>query len=210
MFGLPYPVLFVGVLGIAFVGIITFSVATGRESNTEDMVAWEDVPDVVDIEPPDVSTTTFGIMEDFLRYRRYRSKLRKFAQKGYVGWRIVGDSISRLKFVKPSDEGGGIPELEYGGEIYLFPRDAGVPSERNGMWVYTHREGEPDPVNLRDSLTPSMSSKALKEYLTMRVSSSPPSLMDGLSFLDSDNLMTYAIAAVILIAGVYGTLHGVF
>lgn len=150
---------------------------------------------IVEHRPPSVDTSFW---RQWWRTRRWLKKREKLIGDGYVQWYLIGDAVSQPKFVKPKRKGGGIPELEHNGETYLFPRAALVPSE-DGMWTCVHREGEADPINIRDPARLSIPSDELKEYLDLRVSSSAPGLLDGLG-LDAGDLVKIAIAGIIAYA----------
>jgi len=147
---------------------------------------------VVELRPPSVDTSFW---RQWWRTRRWLKKREKLIGDGYVQWYLIGDAVGQPKFVKPKRKGGGIPELDHDGETYLFPRQALVPSE-DGMWVCIHREGEADPINIRDPARLSLPSDELKEYLDLRVSSSAPGLLDGLG-IDSGDLIKIGIALII-------------
>ena len=152
----------------------------------------EDEGQIVEHRPPSVDTTFW---RQWYRTRRWLKKREKLIGDGYVQWYLIGDAVNQPQFVKPKRKGGGIPELDYEGETYLFPRQALVPSE-DGMWVCIHREGEADPINIRDPARLSLPSDELNEYLDLRVSSSSPGLLDGLG-IDSGDLVKIAIAGII-------------
>lgn len=151
--------------------------------------------ELVEMDPPRMDT---GRMRQLWRTRKHLKKREKLIGDGYVQWYLVGDAVNRPKFVKPSRKGGGIPELDHDGETYLFPRDALVPSA-DGMWTCVHREGEADPINIRDPAKLSLPADELKEYLDLRVSSSAPGLLDGLG-LDSGDLIKLLIGGIIAYA----------
>jgi len=165
------------------------------ENTDSDPEFPDDEGDVVELRPPSVKTRTW---RQIWRTRRWLKKREKLIGDGYVQWYRIGDAVPHPKFVKPKRKGGGIPELEVDGETYLFPRDALVPSEEGG-WVCIHREGEADPINIRDPVRLSIPSDELKEYLDLRVSSSAPGLLDGLG-LDMGDFIKIAIAGVIAFA----------
>ncbi len=129
----------------------------------------------------------------------YRGRRRKKAlKKGYVRWYLLGDSISEEQLVKPKfKDGGNIPEVEVDGETYLFPEEAMIPSADDGVYVCMHRKGRADPIDLRSDNSYAIGAKTLKEYLTMRVTSSKPGLGLGLGDLDTKQLMTYGLLAII-------------
>jgi len=152
----------------------------------------EEEGNVVELRPPSVDTS---FPRQWYRTRRWLKKREKLIGDGYVQWYLIGDAVAQPKFVKPKRKGGGIPELDHDNETYLFPRKALVPSE-DGMWTCIHREGEADPINIRDPARLSIKADELKEYLTMRVSSSAPGFFDGLG-LDMGDLIKIAIAGLI-------------
>jgi len=155
----------------------------------------EDEGNIVEHRPPSVKTRLY---RQVWRTRRWLKKREKLIGDGYVQWYLIGDAVQHPKFVKPKRKGGGIPELDHNGETYLFPRSALVPSE-DGGWVCIHREGEADPINIRDPARLSLRADELKEYLDLRVSSSAPGLLDGLG-LDMGDFIKIAIAGVIAFA----------
>lgn len=155
----------------------------------------DDEPQLVEHRPPSVKTRTW---RQIWRTRRWLKKRQKLIGDGYVQWYLIGDAVPHPTFVKPKRKGGGIPELDHDGETYLFPRDALVPSEEGG-WVCIHREGEADPINIRDPARLSIPSDELKEYLDLRVSSSAPGLLDGLG-IGTGDLIKIAIAGLIAFA----------
>jgi len=146
---------------------------------------------------PNLQTATFGLLEEFVRFYRRRQKHRKLARKGYVKWILAGQTYSRPKFVRPQTKGGGIPEFEYDGTTYLFPRGAAAADEAAGMWTFVHKKGESDPVNLRDPLRTSIPGDTLKEYLTMRVSSDPPGWLDSLD-VSPRKIVIVLMAAIVV------------
>lgn len=152
----------------------------------------EPEPQVVEHPPPRMDTR---VWRQIWRTRKWLRKREKLIGDGYVQWYLIGDAINHPKYVKPERKGGGIPELEVNGETYLFPPDAKMPSE-DGMWTFIHREGEADPINIREPAQVSIKADELKEYLDLRVSSSAPGLLDGLG-LDSGDLIKIAIAGII-------------
>lgn len=154
---------------------------------------WRPDSDLVEIEPPRMNT---HLWKQLRRTRKHLRKQEKMASEGYIRWHLVGDSFNQPKYVKPERKGGGIPEKEVDGETYLFPKSAMVPAD-NGMWTIIHREGEADPVNLRDPVKTAIDADRLKEYLDLRVSSSSPSWFDSIGSYD---IIKVAIAGVIVFA----------
>jgi hypothetical protein len=153
-------------------------------------------------EPADIGLTAPQLKDERfigLKLRREHKKRKKKARQGYVRWYLIDETFPRAKYIKPQRKGGGYAEYEHDGETYLFPRDAMLSSEREGMWTVMHRRGEADPINLRDSASDPIPADSLQEYLTMRVSSSSPGLFDGLD-LDPKQIMMLAIGGIIAFA----------
>jgi hypothetical protein len=201
----------VAVGALLLIGVFVSVVAArqrARDDDTDDdeplVERLEDNPDnLVTLPEPDLRTASFGIVGQFFKFWKYRRKQRKLARKGYVKWILINGVYPRPMYIRPEQKGGGdTPEYEYKGETYLFPRDAALPDARSGMWTVTHKKGESEPLNLRDPSKNAISAKALDEYLGMRVSSSPPGLLDklGLKNIGPEEAIMYSIAAVILLS----------
>jgi len=191
--------------GVITIAIVAFRQGGERDDNTEPIIDRldDDPDDRVALPEPDLRTAPFGILGSFLKYARYRRKQRKLTSKGYVKWILIDGVFPRPTYVRPKLKGGGqIPEYEYNGETYLFPRDAAVPDAKSGLWTVVHKKGESDPVNLRDPSAMAISAKALQEQLGMRVSSSPPGLLDrlGLRDIGPEEAIMYSIALVIVLS----------
>jgi len=164
--------------------------------------ADSDEPPVVNLEPPAVQIASLGLTQTLLRlYSTYR-KRRKLATKGYVQWYFMDSTFPTPKYVKPEEQGGGIPELKHDGDRYLFPREALVPSETEGMWTAVHKRGDAMPINLGTPGRPAIESDELEEYLNLRVSAEPPSALDFLFDIEPEQLLTYTIIglAIFMIA----------
>lgn len=164
-------------------------------------------PQLVEIPPPNIRNTTFGPLQEVWRMWRHRKKRAKLLSNGYVQWYLVEDSYPTPKYVKPELEGGGVPELKHDGERYLFPTDARLASEKQGMWTFAHRKGEALPINLRDSTSNAIGADELEEYLTQRVSSSPPSFWDKFDF-EPDEVLKWGLVLFILIIIGYSLVSG--
>lgn len=184
-------------------GTVTFEEREVQEGNLGDDHS------VVDLQPPNVRTTTFGWLERWWRRNERHRKRRKLAGEGYVQWYLLDGSFPRPTFVKPEHKGGGEYELDHEGVTYVFPRSAMVPSKRTGLWTVAHRRGEMDPVNLRDPSTTAISGAAVKEYLTKRVTSSPPSFWDNFS-ISGTTIMWFMIGFVVVVSVGYGIMTGSF
>jgi hypothetical protein len=73
------------------------------------------------------------------------------------------------------------------------------------MRTCIHREGEAEPVNLDEADGEVLSAKDLEQLEQMKVSTSPPSLLDRLDLdLSPRLIMTLGIAATMIIAVVLG------
>lgn len=163
--------------------------------------------DLETLGPVDFTTTRFGLPQKYWRYRRSYKKRRKLASQGYVEWYLIDNTHPQPKFVKPEGEGGGIREYEYEGEVYLFPERAMLADEETGIRTVYHKRNEALPINISDPLQPSLKGDELKDYLTKRVTTSPPGFFDNLPFnLDAQTIMAGAIALTILIAVLGGAL----
>jgi hypothetical protein len=150
----------------------------------------------VELPPPNVKTS--GTIPGSTQWHLWRNhkKRRKYAKNGYVQWYLIGDSYPRPKFIKPERKGGGIREYEHDDMTYLFPEQAMLPSEREGMWTVVHMEGFSDPININDGLQPAIHADELDEYLDLRVTSTAPGWLDGLD-LEPADLLKYGIIAII-------------
>lgn len=148
-----------------------------------------------ELDPPDFQNTKWPF-QGLYRAWRYKRKRRKLTSEGYVQWYLLDDTYPTPKYIKPKSKGGGIPEYEYDGSTYLFPKAAMLPSDEQGMWTCAHRLGEADPVNLRDPDADAIPADSLKEYLEMRVSTSPPGLFDKFD-LDADTMMKILVFGII-------------
>lgn len=215
IFGLSAVQLSLGTAGLAAVVLLVGAVASGREETEPDLATTdgvvkvdelEDDPDqVVSLPEPDLRKSRFGLLGQYIAYKRYKRKQRKLAKKGYVRWYLIDGVFPRAKFVRPDySEGGDIPTLDYDGGSYLFPQRAAVPGTKSGMWTVVHRRGEAEPINLRDPNREALSAKAVDEALGMWVSASAPSIFDRFGDLDPKTIMAAAIGVVIVLSVVGG------
>jgi len=177
------------------------------ELESEEVATWlesqdADEPpasDVIELQPPQIRTTRFGLPEKLWRMYRYRRKREKLISKGYVQWYLIDDSFPRPKFIKPEFEGEGLREYQYKGKKYVFPRGAMLPSEEQGMWTVVHKKGEMDPVNLRDPSATSLPADAMKSYLDMKATAAPPSFFDKFD-MDAADAMKWLMVAFAALA----------
>jgi hypothetical protein len=149
------------------------------------------------LEPPNVrqSGGKLSYIRDWYRYAKRRQQK---ADDGYVQWFLLdGARWPEPMFINPTPKGGGIPEFEHDDVTYVFPDEALVASEREGMWTAIHVKGEAEPLNLADPSRESMDADVLAEYLTMRVTASPPSLLDGLPNISPRTILYVAIGLTI-------------
>lgn len=174
-------------------------VSIPSRGDDDDEEEWEPEGALVEYDRPRMDTRYW---KQLYRTRKHLKNREKLIGDGYVEWVLVGDTVQR-KFIKPSREGGGVPEYEHGDSKYLFPRDALVPTD-DGMWTCVHREGEADPIPISDPAEHAIPSDVLKEYLDRSVSTSPPGLLDSLG-LDSGDLLKFAIAGIIIFAVLQNT-----
>jgi hypothetical protein len=142
-----------------------------------------------------------GRSKSLIRAYLRRRKKEKALKKGCVRWHLVGASFSAPMYVKPeAKEGGNVAEIEYEGNTYLFPKEAMVPAEEEGVPTIVHREGEADPINLRDEWDLAIGSNTLKEYLTLRIMNPKPSGLGSLlGGLDSMDILRYGIIGLVVL-----------
>jgi hypothetical protein len=155
--------------------------------------------DVVTLEEPSVRTATFGLPQALWWMYRTRKKREKLASRGYVQWYLFDGAFPNPKFVKPKFEGEGIREYKHDGKRYLFPRDAMLATQEQGMWTMIHRKGEADPVNLRDATQSSIPADALEDYLNMRATAQPPSFWDKFD-MDASDAIKWLFVAFVAVA----------
>lgn len=184
--------------------------STDGESVAGGLPELDDNPDEVDaeiinLEPLNVKESWFPAIKYWRRHR----KRKKYASKGYFQWYLLDGTMPEPKFVKPKHYGGGIPELKHNGTRYLFPPNAALPSEREGIRTIFHKKGEADPVNVRDPSKNAIGSDELNEFLQKRVTASAPSWFDKFD-LDPEDLVKYSIGILILVVTLQGLLGGGF
>jgi hypothetical protein len=91
----------------------------------------------------------------------------------------------------------------------LFPKEAMIPDRDSGMFCVIHKEGEAEPLNMTDPTANAIMADELNEYLTKRVTSSPPSWWDNID-LDAQDIIPIAIGALIIIAALQQVMGGGF
>lgn len=171
------------VLGLGAAGVLA-AVSTDDDGGLPTGVDPQETHDpdevsLLELPAPELQTARFGWPQKLYRMHRQHKKRRKLANQGYVQWYLIDDTYPTPKFVKPEMKGGGIAEYELDGERYLFPKDAMVASEQQGLWTIVHKKGEADPVNLRDPTAYAIPADSLENYLDMRVNVDPPSWWDS-------------------------------
>jgi hypothetical protein len=133
---------------------------------------------------------------------RHYQRARKLSKKGYVKWYRVGSTMSRPTWVKPEMEGQGLPKYDAGNGPYYFPKESMVSDELTGAWVAMHREGEADPINLREPAYPGIETDLVERTINLEAEDKPPGLLDKLSMGGmSTQAMLYGGMA--LLFGVY-------
>lgn len=157
----------------------------------------DDPPDasVIELEPPNVRNARFGLPEKLWRTYRYRKKRRKLTTNGYVQWYLIDDAWPNPKFVKPEYKGEGQREYEYKDCLYIFPREAMLPAEEQGMWTVIHKKGEMDPINLRDPSATSINADSVSAFLDMKATADPPSFFDKFD-LDAGSAIKWMIVGL--------------
>ena len=165
-----------------------------RDPPTVDDIV-EQSGDMVSFRRPDVS----GGLFDLVRVWRHRSRAQKLAKKGYVKWYKIGSNVSRPQWVNPSQEGSGVPRYRDGGEPYYFPREAMVTDSETGAYVAMHYEGDADPINLRDSDLPALSTDKVERVINMEAESSAPGFLAGLNITPS-KIMAALIGIIVVYA----------
>lgn len=156
----------------------------------------------VQFDQPNISRERFPTW----KLKKQLKKRQKLLDNGYVEWYLIDDAFPRPTYVKPTNR-DGVPEIRHDGERYLFPRAAALPNKATGMWTFVHRRGFSDPLNLRDADEHAIPADVLDEYLSMSVSSSPPSFFDKFD-VDGQTLLYAGIALVLVFGAAYQFMGG--
>lgn len=155
--------------------------------------------------PPDVSPSPWGALKTWY----HLSRANRLAKKGYVKWYRLGSTMSRPKWVKPTAEGAGTPKVTVSGQPHYFPKEAMVADARTGAWVAVHREGEADPLNLRDPAYPGIETDAMERIINLEAEDKPPGFLDNLDI--SPQMMMYLVIGLLfLLYAVYRYTNGGF
>ena len=159
------------------------------------------------VDAPRIGQPRWGVLGKMWRAYRNHKNERKYADKNYVKWYLIGSGWPGPKFVKPEGKGGGIPEYKHDGTTYLFPPEGRVPDRDSGMFVYVHQKDEVTPRNLTEARPYAIKGDELDEYLTKRATKSPPSFFDKFD-LDGETILYASIGIVLLLAVVSSLMGG--
>lgn len=169
----------------------------------DDVDEAEAIPDgghAIDLPRPVVRSPRFGLVSVLWGLYSHYRKRKKVGKEGYVQWFIVDDGWPSPIYVKPESKAGGLPEYEYNGKTYLFPRQGRLPDSTTGMWTVVHSKDDAIPLNIDVSGRPTLDPRVLNEYATMRPSASPPSVLDRLD-LDPQTIFYVGLAGLLLLTG---------
>lgn len=161
------------------------------------------------LDPPRLSSSSSIPGSTLYRIYRARRKEKKLAGKGYIRWYLVGDGWPEPKFIKPERDGTGIPRYKLDGDIYLFPKEALLPSRASGMWTIVHKQGEAEPINLKDPTKDALKADEVSEWLDKLVTSNPPSFWDKFD-ADAEDIIMYMVVGIVGIALLQQFLGGGF
>lgn len=189
---------------IGFVGMLAGAAVTGAAwyyRNTDELDdrlddLLRDVSDDarrVTFEPPEIS----GSVLDYFRVMRHLQRGNRLAKKGYVRWHRLDSTLGAPEWVKPEQDGTGTPKYTIGGQPYYFPKDAMVTDQRTGAWVAVHREGEADPINLRDPAYPGIETDLIERIINLEAENKPPGFLD--QFDMSQQAMLYGGMGVLFV-----------
>lgn len=195
------------VAGIAVLLVLALSVALWYlwrryNSDLDEAVdeLLENTDDPVKFKPPDVRTSPV----DLFRIMRHYQRAQRLAKKGYVKSIRLGSTYSRPTWVKPEPDGTGVPEADIDGETYYFPKESMVPDQMTGAWVAVHREGEGDPLDLRDPAYPGIPVDLVERIVNLKAEDKPPGFLDDLlGGWDQQALMWGGIALLFVIYAAY-------
>lgn len=170
-----------------------------RESVFDDLA---DIEDEVTFDPPDVR----GSIIDIFRVMRHHQTAKKLAARGYVKWYKLGSTLSKPRWVKPKREGAGTPKFEDDDQPYYFPKEAMVSDQQTGAWVAFHREGEADPINLRDPAYPGIETDLIEKIINLEAENEPRSSLFGLDI--SMRMAVIGITAVLFVIYAAARMYG--
>ena len=188
------------ILGASAVGVTAVGVgAVGYWYQQRDRTTVDDIieesGDLVSFRRPEVS----GGLLDLLKVWRHRSRAQKLAKRGYVKWYRIGSTVSRPQWVKPQQDGSGVPRYRVDSEPYYFPREAMVTDQETGAYVAMHYDGDADPINLRDNDLPALSTDKVERVINMEAESSAPGFFSNLD-ITPQKIMTALIGLIVVYA----------
>lgn len=178
-------------------GVVTYFWTRERRKLEEAVNELDDESDDAALRAPEMSSSGMGLIGTW----RHHAKAKRLARKGYVRWYKIGASMATPKWVKPESDGAGVLEYYDSGDdvTYLFPNDAMVNDAGTGAYVAIHREGEAEPINLRDPAMPPIPADRLEEIINLEAESDAPGFFDRLD-IDPQMIMWLGIGAMLLVA----------
>lgn len=199
---------FLGVLGVVGAGAGYWYFEQYRDARLQDFEYLTDrieEGERLDFTPPDVSTSVL----DYWRMARHLHRGKRLATKGYVKWYRLDSTLSRPEWVKPEQDGSGVPKVTVDGKPYYFPKDAMITDGVTGAWVALHRDGEGDPINLRDPAYPGMEVDLVERTINLEAEDEPPGVWDDLfGGMDETTLMYVAVGVMFVIYAAYRYMGG--
>lgn len=153
----------------------------------------------VEFEPPEIS----GSWLDYFRVMRHLQRGNKLAKKGYVKWYQLDSTLNRPQWVKPERNGTGTPKHTVDDQPYYFPKDSMVTDARTGAWVAVHRDGEADPVNLRDPAYPGIETDLVERIINLEAENEPPGFFDQFGGLSQQALLWGGMAVLFVMYAGY-------
>lgn len=190
----------VGLGGIA-VGAGAAHYATKRLLEVESLEPIDDLGDAQGFKLSNPGRRETRLQSLIKAYGARRQK-RKAVTDGTVRWHLVDSTFSEAMYVNPERKAGGnVAELDHDGSTYVFPERVMVPAEGEGIPTVVHRKGESEPIDLRSQWDLSIKANTLKEYLTLRVTSSKPDegLGLGIGDWDSMDVLRYGVMAIVVL-----------
>lgn len=186
----------VALLGLVVAVYFYVVYRTGLERRVDSMVEGEDT---IEFSPPTVRRNPL----DYWRVMRHLQRESKLAKKGYVKWYRIDSQVPKPTWVNPSQEGQGTPKYEVDGQPYYFPREAMLTDQTSGAWVAVHREGEGDPINLRDPAYPGIETDLVERIINLEAEDSPSSgFFDGFD-LSTQQLVYGSVAMLFVVYAGY-------
>lgn len=192
-----------GILAVlgAVVGYWVYNLRLKREKRRiEQAVATivDEETDEATLEPADPN----GKLWDLLKQWRHDKKAQKLAKKGYVKWYKIDATMPKPQWIKPTEGSAGMLEYYDDDEevTYLFPKEPMLHDQRTGAWTAVHRQGEAEPINLRDPAMPPIETEPLERTINMEAESDAPGFFDRMN-LDGQTMMWLMIIVVLGLAG---------